>query len=196
MRPERAGWASKEGLVRRNRRERCVGPCKLAQPAHLGERRDDVEVNQAHRLFFVCLRFAVWFEFISLLTTPFPPRFLRQGSADTPVQDRKPVEPVGAAGAMEDDMLVELVGQDYGMVRGRRATLSRRGRARSVLVPSGCLRRFVIGVLMLSVWLSSRPLCGAVHVDEKVSLLSHICCRSLALSRTRSRRSVVQIVSP
>lgn len=30
---------------------------------------------------------------------------------------RKPAEPVGLSGAMADDMLVELVGQDYGMVR-------------------------------------------------------------------------------
>ncbi|CAM9794546.1 unnamed protein product [Pylaiella littoralis] len=29
---------------------------------------------------------------------------------------RRPVEPVGAPGAMEDDILMELVGQDYGMM--------------------------------------------------------------------------------
>lgn len=29
------------------------------------------------------------------------------------------MEPVGAAGAVEDDILMELVGQDYGMVRFR-----------------------------------------------------------------------------
>lgn len=29
---------------------------------------------------------------------------------------RKAAEPVGAAGGMQDDMLLELVGQDYGMV--------------------------------------------------------------------------------
>ncbi|CAM9527110.1 unnamed protein product [Scytosiphon promiscuus] len=33
-----------------------------------------------------------------------------------PPAARKPAEPVGAAGAMEDDILLELVGQDYGMM--------------------------------------------------------------------------------
>lgn len=40
--------------------------------------------------------------------------FSRQGSA---VPAGKPAEPVGAAGAVEDELLMEIVGQDYGMVR-------------------------------------------------------------------------------
>ena len=33
-----------------------------------------------------------------------------------------PAEPPGSAGAMPDDILIELVGQDYGMVGGKRSS--------------------------------------------------------------------------
>lgn len=53
---------------------------------------------------------------VSLRRPPECKPFLALQGGEAAPPARKPAEPVGSAGAIQDDMLVELVGQDYGMV--------------------------------------------------------------------------------